>query len=136
MVRENQVNIDDLVYPTFVTHGLDVKLEIPSMPGCYQFSVDALCKEAEEIAGLGIPAMLLFGLPASKDEMGYEAYSPDGIVQKAVRAVKKAVPDLLIITDVCLCEYTSHGHCGVIRDGNLINDETLELLVRTAVSHA
>lgn len=136
MVRETQLAIDDLVYPLFVAHGLDVKLEIPSMPGCYQFSVDALCQEAEEIAALDIPAILLFGLPSTKDEVGSEAYNSDGIVQKAVRAIKRTVPDLMVITDVCLCEYTSHGHCGVIRDGRLINDETLELLVRTAVSHA
>jgi porphobilinogen synthase len=136
MVRETQVTVDDLIYPLFVAHGLDVKLEIPSMPGCYQFSVDALRKEAEEVASLGIPAILLFGLPASKDEVGSEAYAPEGIVQRAVRALKESVPDLTVVTDVCLCEYTSHGHCGVVRDGRLINDETLELLVRTAISHA
>ena len=136
MVRENVVAVDNLIYPLFVVHGLDVKLEIPTMPGVYHFSVDALCKEAEEVANLGIPAVLLFGLPAVKDDRGSEAYAPDGIVQRAVRALKKAVPELVVITDVCLCEYTSHGHCGVIRGGEVDNDETLELIARTALTHA
>jgi len=136
MVRENVVAVDNLIYPLFVVHGLDVKLEIPAMPGVYHFSVDALCKEAEEVANLGIPAVLLFGLPAVKDDRGSEAYAPDGIVQRAVRALKKAVPELVVITDVCLCEYTSHGHCGVIRGGEVDNDETLELIARTALTHA
>lgn len=136
MVRETVVSVDDLIYPLFVVHGLDVKLQIPSMPGIYHFSVDALCKEAEEVANLGIPAVLLFGLPASKDEYGSEAYAADGIVQRAVRALKQAVPDLVVITDVCLCEYTSHGHCGVICNGMVDNDETIDLIARTALSHA
>ena len=136
MVRENVVPVDNLIYPLFVVHGLDVKLVIPQMPGVYHFSVDAVCKEAEEVAGLGIPAVLLFGLPATKDETGSEAYAADGIVQRAVRALKKAVPELVVITDVCLCEYTSHGHCGVIRGGEVDNDRTLELIARTALSHA
>ncbi|MCX8052405.1 MAG: porphobilinogen synthase [Armatimonadetes bacterium] len=136
MVRENVVPVDNLIYPVFVVSGLDVKLEIPSMPGVFHFSVDALCKEAEEIAKLGIPAVLLFGIPATKDEMGSEAYSPDGIVQRAVRSLKKAVPELVIITDVCLCEYTTHGHCGVVLGGEVDNDRTLELIARTALSHA
>lgn len=136
MVREIEVDAQDLIYPLFVAHGLDVKLQVPSMPGVFHFSVDALCKEAEEIARLGIPAVLLFGLPANKDERGSEAYATDGIVQRAVRALKKAVPELVVITDVCLCEYTSHGHCGIVRDGEIVNDETVELIARTALSHA
>jgi porphobilinogen synthase len=136
MVREVSVSVDDLICPLFVTHGLDVKLQIPSMPGVFHYSVDALIKEARELSELGIPAVLLFGLPATKDEVGSEAYSPEGIVQRAVRALKKAVPDLVVITDVCLCEYTSHGHCGILRDGQVANDETLDLLARTALSHA
>lgn len=136
MVREIEVTRDDLVYPLFVAHGLDAKVEVPSMPGVYQLSVDLLRKEAEEVRSLGIPAVLLFGIPSTKDEAGSEAYAADGIVQKAVREIKKSLPDLVVITDVCLCEYTSHGHCGVIRDGEVANDETLDLLARTAVSHA
>ena len=136
MVRETKVSVDNLIYPLFVVHGLDVKMEVSSMPGVYHFSVDLICKEAEEIKKLGIPAVLLFGIPARKDAQGSEAYSPDGIIQRAVRALKDTVPDLLVITDVCLCEYTSHGHCGVVRDNEVVNDETLELLARTALSHA
>ncbi len=136
MVREISVTVDDLICPLFVTHGLDVKLQVPSMPGVFHYSVDALVKEARELNDLGIPAVLLFGLAAQKDDVGSEAYSPDGIVQRAVRALKKAVPELVVITDVCLCEYTSHGHCGVIRDGDVNNDETLELIARAALSHA
>jgi len=136
MVREINVSVDDLIYPLFVAHGLDVKLQIPSMPGVFHFSVDALCKEAEEVAALGIPAVLLFGIPDEKDDLGSEAYANDGIIQRAVRALKRAVPDLVVITDVCLCEYTSHGHCGIVRGGEVINDETLELIARTALSHA
>lgn len=136
MVREVKVTVDDLICPLFVTHGLDVKQEVPSMPGVFHYSVDALVKEARELDELGVPAVLLFGLPSEKDEHGTEAYSPDGIVQRAVRALKKAVPHLVVITDVCLCEYTSHGHCGVIRDGEVANDESLELISRTALTHA
>ncbi len=136
MVRENVVHKDDLVYPLFVAHGLDVKLQVPSMPGVYHFSVDALCKEAEEVRRLGIPAVLLFGIPSEKDDRGSEAYAPDGIVQRAVRALRAAVPDLVIITDVCLCEYTSHGHCGVVRGSEVDNDQSLQLVARTALSHA
>ncbi len=136
LVRENTVLLDDLIYPLFVTHGLDVKLQVPSMPGVYHFSIDTLCLEAEEVKNLGIPAILLFGIPAIKDEFGSEAYAPDGIIQRAIKALKSAVPDLVVITDVCLCEYTSHGHCGVLKDGEVANDETLELIARTALSHA
>lgn len=136
MAREIEVNTDDLICPLFAAHGMDAKVEVPSMPGVYQMSVDLICREAEDIAKLGIPAVLLFGIPAQKDEAGSEAYTRDGIVQRAVRAVKKAVPELVVITDVCLCEYTSHGHCGIVKDGEVANDETLGILARTAVSHA
>lgn len=136
MFRETAVDVSDLVYPLFVAPGLDVKMEVPSMPGVYHFSVDALLDEAKELTGLGIPAVLLFGIPTRKDEMGSEAYASDGIVQRAVRAIKQKTSELVVITDVCLCEYTSHGHCGVVRDGRVANDETLDLLARVAVSHA
>ncbi|MGQ9456083.1 MAG: porphobilinogen synthase [Armatimonadota bacterium] len=136
MVRENTVTVDSLIYPVFVVHGVDVKVEIPSMPGVYHFSVDMLCLEAQQISKLGIPAVLVFGIPAFKDEKGSEAYSPDGIVQRAVRALKQAAPELVVITDVCLCEYTSHGHCGVFHDGEVVNDETLDLIAQVALSHA
>src|SRR5436309_12085466 len=136
MVRETRVTVDDLVYPLFVAPGTGLKREIPSMPGNFHWSVDRLPAEMEEIAALGIPAVLLFGLPESKDPVGSGAYAAAGIVQAAVRAIKAAVPELLVITDVCLCEYTSHGHCGVVRETQVLNDPTLELLARTAVSHA
>jgi porphobilinogen synthase len=125
------------VYPLFVTHGRGVREEISAMPGQYQFSPDMLAAEARELRDLGIPAVLLFGLPASKDPSGSEAYAADGIVQEAVRALKDADPGLCVITDVCLCEYTDHGHCGILTaTGEVENDTTLELLVRTAVSQA
>ncbi len=136
LVRETRLSPRDFVYPLFVTHGENVRREIDSMPGQYQLSVDQLPAEAEELRSLRIPAVLLFGLPAAKDDVGSEAYDADGIVQRAVRALKQAVPDLAVITDVCLCEYTSHGHCGVVVDGEVDNDQTLPLLARTAVSHA
>ena len=136
LVRETRLSPQGFVYPLFVTHGDNVRREIDSMPGQYQLSLDRLPAEAEELRSLGIPAVLLFGLPASKDDAGSEAYDPDGIVQRAVRTLKQAAPDLAVITDVCLCEYTSHGHCGVIVDGEVDNDQTLPLLARTAVSHA
>jgi porphobilinogen synthase len=136
MVRETTLAVDDLVYPLFVVHGRGVREPIAPMPGQHRLSVDELVKECKDAAGMGIPAVLLFGLPEEKDPRGSEAYAEDGIVQQAVRAVKDTVPDLLVITDVCLCEYTSHGHCGVVEDGAVRNDPTLELLSRTAVSHA
>jgi porphobilinogen synthase len=135
MVRETSLAVDDLVYPLFAIHGRGLREPIGSMPGQARLSVDELVKEAKDAASMGIPAVLLFGLPRSKDPRGSEAYADDGIVQQAVRAVKDRVPDLLVITDVCLCEYTSHGHCGVVEDGAVRNDPTLELLARTAVSH-
>lgn len=136
MVRETRLSVDDFVYPAFVVPGKGVRESIPSMPGCFRFSIDSLVAEAKEIKGLGIPAILLFGIPETKDEIGTEAFSPDGIVQRAVKAIKDHVDNLLVITDVCLCEYTSHGHCGVVRDGKVINDLTRELLAKIAVSHA
>lgn len=136
MVRETRVNIDDLIYPLFVVPGQRVKEEIESMPGNLHLSVDQLSQEAEEILRLGIPAIILFGLPETKDELGSAAYASNGIIQKAVREIKRAVPDLIVITDVCLCQYTSHGHCGVIDDDYVNNDKTLELIARTALSHA
>lgn len=137
MVRETRLSVQQLVYPLFVTAESGVKREVPSMPGCFQLSIENLTAEVEEIAGLGIPAVLLFGLPASKDPEGSEAYADDGVIQRAVRAVKAAVPEMLVITDVCMCEYTSHGHCGVLDEhGYVENDRTLKLLGRTAVSHA
>ncbi|HEY3187741.1 MAG TPA: porphobilinogen synthase, partial [Solirubrobacteraceae bacterium] len=136
MVRETTLSVDDFVYPLFVTHGRSVREPISAMPGQFRVSIDELLKEAKDAAGMGIPAILLFGVPAEKDARASEAYADDGIIQQAVRAVKDRVPDLLVITDVCLCEYTSHGHCGIVEDGTVRNDPTLELLARTAVSHA
>ncbi len=136
LVRETRLSPQDFVYPLFVTHGENVRREIDSMPGQYHLSLDQLPAEAEELRSLGIPALLLFGLPASKDDLGSEAYDPDGIVQRAIGTLKQAAPELAIITDVCLCEYTSHGHCGIVVDGEVDNDQTLPLLARTAVSHA
>lgn len=140
MVRETTLTVNDFIYPMFVVPGEKQRQEVPSMPGVFRLSVDELVKEAEEAAKLGIPAVLLFGIPENKDEFGSEAYAEDGIIQRAVRALKRAVPELVVITDVCLCEYTSHGHCGIVREVpggfEVDNDATLEILARTAVSHA
>ncbi len=136
LVRETRLVPLDLVYPLFAVHGRDVRQPIASMPGQFRLSPDLLAAEARELRALGVRAVLLFGLPAAKDEAGSEAYAADGIVQRAVEALKDADPDLAVITDVCLCEYTSHGHCGLIRDGEVDNDASLELLARTAVSQA
>ncbi|MDI6827028.1 MAG: porphobilinogen synthase, partial [Armatimonadota bacterium] len=136
LVRETELSVNDFIYPLFVVHGKGICEEIEPMPKCARYSVDQLVEEAKEIRRLGIPGILLFGIPKSKDEIGTEAYAPDGIVQQAIKAIKDAVDDLLVITDVCLCEYTSHGHCGIVRDGKVINDLTLPLLAKTAVSHA
>lgn len=136
LVRETHLSVDDLIYPMFVVHGKDIAIEISSMPGCFQYSVDRLVIAAKELATLGIPGTILFGIPESKDSLGSEAYADDGIIQQAVRAIKDAAPDLLVITDVCLCEYTDHGHCGIIEDGDVRNDPTLELLVKESLSHA
>jgi porphobilinogen synthase len=136
MVRETSLSPSDLIYPLFVTFGKDVRKEIKSMPGCFQESVDRVVKHAKEVYSLGIPAVLLFGIPEHKDEIGSGAYDPHGVVQKAIRAIKGKLPDLYVITDVCMCEYTSHGHCGVIEGGDVKNDPTLELLAKEALSHA
>lgn len=136
MVRETSLSPDDFIYPLFATFGKGVKKEISSMPGCFQESVDELVKHAKEVHSLGIPSIILFGIPETKDELGTGAYDENGIVQQAVRAVKDAVPDLYVITDVCMCEYTSHGHCGFIEKGDVNNDKTLRLLAMEAVSHA
>ncbi|MFN2106877.1 MAG: porphobilinogen synthase [Candidatus Promineifilaceae bacterium] len=137
MVRETQLAADDFIYPLFVQHGSEVRQEIPSMPGQFRLSIDRLAQEASEITALGIPAVILFGIPAEKDPVGLENFAADGIVQQAIRALKEAAPDLLVITDVCLCEYTDHGHCGLLDVlGNVLNDETLVILGKTAVSHA
>ena len=153
MVRETVLSPADFVYPLFVVHGQETKREIPSMPDNFHWSVDLLSQEADEIASLGIPAVILFGLPASKDPVGLENFADDGIVQQAVRAIKDATPDMVVITDICLCEYTDHGHCGLIKgqmggptellptshglpDNYVLNDETLEILGKVAISHA
>ncbi len=136
LVRETRLSADGLVYPLFVCPGSAVRHEIPSMPGNFQMSVDSIVEECREVNELGIPGVLLFGLPERKDSEGSESWSDDGVVQQAVRAVKTEVPELLVITDVCLCEYTDHGHCGLVRDGEVDNDPTLELLARQALSHA
>ena len=136
MVRETRVSVDDLIYPLFVVTGQNQRIPIASMPGIDRFSVDLLVEEVRTVRELGIPAVLLFGIPEQKDPMGTEAYADNGIVQWAVRALKKEVPEIVVITDVCLCEYTDHGHCGVISGGDVDNDSTLDLLARMALSHA
>jgi porphobilinogen synthase len=135
MIRETKLSVDDLILPLFAVEGKDVTKPIASMPGHHQLSVDHILKEARAVHDLGIPAIMLFGIPDKKDPLGRSAYAENGIVQKAVRAVKKKVKDLVIITDVCLCEYTDHGHCGFVENGVVNNDATLDLLARTAVSH-
>jgi len=141
MVAETQLSINDLIYPLFVCPGQNVKREVRSMPGVYQQSIDNLIRDCEEIYKLGIPAVILFGIPEHKDEYGSEAYDENGIIQRAVRALKKEIPELVVITDVCLCEYTSHGHCGIVKEVapgkyEIANDETVELLAKEALSHA
>ena len=136
LVRETTLSPHDFIYPLFVAPGRGVRDEIEPMPGCYHLSVDQLAAEAAEVASLGIPAVLLFGIPEAKDPLGSGAYDTDGVVQEGVRAIKAAAPELMVVTDVCLCEYTSHGHCGVIVDGQVDNDASLDLLARTALSHA
>ncbi|MFQ5878243.1 MAG: porphobilinogen synthase [Acidobacteriota bacterium] len=136
LIRETDLAPGDLIHPIFVRPGRRVRQEIASMPGQFNLSVDEAVAEAQEVASLGLPAMLLFGIPPAKDAKGSSAYDPQGIIQEAAAAIKRAVPDLLVITDVCLCEYTDHGHCGVVRGDEIVNDPTLELLTRQAVSHA
>jgi porphobilinogen synthase len=137
LVREHELSPADLIQPLFVVHGTRVEREIGSMPGVFQLSADAMLdREVDGIRALGIPAVLLFGIPAAKDEIGSENFSDDGIVQQALRRLRERHPDLLLITDLCCCEYTSHGHCGIVRDGSVDNDATLEILARAALSHA
>src|SRR5579859_3714232 len=128
MIRETQLSPADFIYPLFVVHGRDVHEGIPSMPGVFHQSIDQLAAEVRSVSGLGIPAVILFGLPAEKDSIGSENFAANGIVQQAIRAIKDATPDLIVMTDVCMCEYTDHGHCGIVREGQVINDETLEIL--------
>lgn len=148
MIRETSIEPDDLIYPLFVTHGKGVRSEISSMPGVFNLSPDMLAAEVRSVARLGIPAVLLFGLPAEKDPIGLENFAPDGIIQQAIRAIKDAAPEMVVITDVCLCEYTDHGHCGLLNvggpdrpdrhlpEGYVLNDQTLAILSKVAVSHA
>jgi len=136
LVRETKVTVDDLIYPLFVVEGSNIKKEISSLQGNYHFSIDQLEDEIKEIVALGIKGVLLFGLPAYKDDIGSGAYDDEGIVQKATRKIKSITKDLLVITDVCLCEYTNHGHCGVIKEDDVDNDLSVELVVKTALSHA
>lgn len=148
LVRETRLSTDDFIYPIFIVHGQGIRREISSMPGVHQLSVDMLAAEAEDLAGLGVPAVMLFGLPAEKDPLGRENFADDGIVQQAIRALRQASPrpqngtgaasgsELVIMTDVCMCEYTDHGHCGIVEDGHILNDPTLEILGQVAVSHA
>ena len=136
MVRETTLSPANLIYPLFVAPGEGLRREIPSLPGCFHLSVDEAAREAEEVERLGIGGVILFGLPSAKDPVGSEGYADDGVVQNAVRAIRAAAKELLVVTDVCLCEYTSHGHCGVVEDGEVQNDPTLALLARMAVSHA
>jgi porphobilinogen synthase len=136
MVRETRLTADRLIYPLFVVPGKGVRTEIGSLPGCYHLSVDESAREAREVEELGIGGVILFGLPEGKDPLGTQGYAEDGVVQQAVRAIRQSCRDLLVVTDVCLCEYTSHGHCGVVEGEDVRNDPTLELLARMAVSHA
>ncbi len=136
MMRETTLRVDNLIYPLFAVHGTGVSREVASMPGVFQQSVDRLVTDAQEAAALGIPAVLLFGIPATKDAVGSEASSDDGIIPRAVRALKAQVPEIAVITDVCLCEYTDHGHCGIVEDGHVVNDATLDRLVSEARAHA
>jgi len=136
MVRETELTPKDFIYPLFVVPGSKIRKEVKSMPGVFQLSVDELVRESVDVKTLGIPAVILFGIPEYKDEVGSGAYDENGIVQTAIRAIKKEVPELVVITDVCLCEYTSHGHCGIVRGNEIVNDESLELLTKEALTHA
>lgn len=136
MVRETKLDVKNLIYPMFVVPGEDVKDPIKSMPGIYHLSIDNVIKEVKEVKSLGIPSIMLFGIPPKKDEEGSEAYNDDGIVQKAIRSIKDAVPSIVVIADICLCEYTSHGHCGLVKDGYVQNDISVELIAKTALSCA
>ncbi len=135
LIRETRLNAEQLIYPLFIIPGKNKKEEVPSMPGVFRMTVDLLEQEARECLALGINAVLLFGIPEKKDPMGTGAHIKDGIIQKAIAELKRKVPEIMVITDVCLCEYTSHGHCGCIIDGDVDNDATLEILAKTALSH-
>ena len=136
MVRETELSKNDFIYPLFVVPGTGVQHEVKSMPGVYQQSIDHIVRHCVEVKNLGIPAVILFGIPEHKDEKGSGAYDENGIIQQAVRAIKKEVPELVVITDVCLCEYTSHGHCGIVKGNEILNDESVELIAREALTHA
>ena len=136
LVRETRLSAANFIYPMFVTHGSEVRAEIEPMPGCYHTSIDRLAEEVDEVTALGIPGVLLFGLPAAKDAAGSGAYDPEGIIQEAMRVIKERAPGLMVVGDVCLCEYTDHGHCGVVSEGRIDNDATLELLARAALTQA
>jgi porphobilinogen synthase len=136
LVRETHLHVDDLIYPVFAIEGEQVKQEVPSMPGVFQLSLDYLAEEIQEVVNLGIKAVIVFGVPAKKDELGSEAYNDHGIVQKAIAMIKEKFPELVVIADTCLCQYTSHGHCGIVDNGQILNDPTLDLLAKTAVSQA
>ena len=136
LVRQTRLSVDDLVYPLFVRQGKNLKAPIKTMADCFHFSPDTIAAEAVEVASLRIPAVLLFGLPGKKDDVGSQAWAEDGVVQRSIREIKKEAPELLVITDVCLCEYTDHGHCGLVKDGKIDNDQTCELLAKMALSHA
>ncbi len=136
LVAETRISVDDFIYPMFVIPGRNKKVSIKSMPGIYKQSIDNLIKEIREVKKLGIKAILLFGIPEQKDEVGSEGYDENGVIQRALREIKKKIQDIIVITDVCMCEYTSHGHCGIIKDGDVDNDETLQYLARMSLSHA
>src|SRR5262249_10875070 len=136
MVRETRLSVDNFIYPLFVVPGKGVKKEVPSMPGQHNLSVDKAVESAKEAWDLGIPSVLLFGIPEKKDAVGSEAWDDKGVVQRAIRELKRAVPDMVVLADACFCEYTDHGHCGVLSDGDLDNDASLENLARTALSYA
>ncbi len=136
MIKETELSVKDLIYPMFSAFGTNIKKEVSSMPGIFQQSIEHIVEEAKEVQQLGIPAVILFGIPETKDAVGSDAYAEHGIIQETIRAIKKEVPGLAVITDVCMCEYTDHGHCGIIRDGEVDNDATISLLAQEAVSHA
>jgi len=136
LIRETTLSVDDLVYPLFVREGKGIKEPIKSMADCFHFSPDTIAAEAAEVASFGIPAVLLFGLPGKKDDIGSQAWAEDSVVQRSIKEIKQAAPELLVITDICLCAYTEHGHCGVIKNGKIENDMTCELLAKVALSHA
>jgi porphobilinogen synthase len=136
MIRENELKLNDLIYPVFIAEGKNIKEEISSMPGIYRFSIENALEEINKAKELGIPGILLFGIPQEKDSVASGAYAEEGVIQTAVREIKRQVKDLLVITDICNCEYTDHGHCGIVSDGKVLNDPTLELLAKTALSHA